>query len=58
MIQTTLFGCKLRKDTYIYKHPKDKYEQFVERFYQRNRNAIDGKGKQDMIREAQVITNT
>ena len=48
--------CK--KDEYIYKDSKNKYEQFVECFYQSNRNKTDGKGRQNLIREAQVIINT
>ena len=47
LVQTTLFGYKLKKD-HIYKGPRNKYEQFVEHFYQRNRTAAAGKSKQDM----------
>ena len=57
-VQTTLFGCKLKKDEYVYKDMKNKYEQFIERFYQRSRDTIRGKGRQDLIKAAQVIAIT
>ena len=53
-VQTTLFGYKLKKEVHIYKDPRNKYEQFVEHFYQCNRTAVTDKSKQELVKEAQV----
>ena len=39
----------------IYTNPKDKYEQFIEQFYQRNRST--GRTKSQIISEGQVATS-
>ena len=57
-VQMTLFGYKLKKEDHIYKDPRNKYEQFAERFYQRNRTAAAGKSRQELVKEAQVYAPT
>ena len=53
-VQTTLFGYKLKKEDHIYNDPRNKYEQFVERFYQHNRTAAAVKSKQELVNEVKV----
>ena len=53
-VQTTLFGYKLKKEDHIYKDPRNKYQQFVERFYQHNRTAAAIKSKQELVKEVKV----
>ena len=56
LVQTTLFSYKLKKDEYIYRDPQNRYEQFVEHFYQCNRITAASKGKQELVKEDQVCT--
>ena len=53
-IQTTLFGTVAREPrrNTIYEHPETRYEEFVERYYERN--CQRGKSKEEVVRDAQV----
>ena len=52
--QTTLFGNILQRAEAIYKEPQNKYERFVELWYQRARREEGGKSKQEIFKQAQV----
>ena len=53
--QLTLFGTFARqesdKNNYVYKYPAEKYQCFIERYFQRNRKS--GRTKQIIVTEAQ-----
>ena len=55
--QTTLFGGILKEEDhdYVYKQPQNRYEKFVQLWYQRaRRSSTCTSTKQEIVKQAQV----